>query len=84
MIWQDFVVSFANFLFSLALINQVFAGYKMKKNEISILTSSITTLGIYAMGIVFFSLGLIYSGTMALLNGTLWLLIFLQGIIYKK
>ena len=69
---------------SYALIPQVYQGFKVKKSLITIQTSLITTIAIYSMTIAFFSLGLYFSAIMDFIIGTLWLIIFIQGIIYRR
>jgi hypothetical protein len=84
MIWQDFIISVATILFSLSLIYQAFKGFKEKKGFLSIPTSSVTAIALYAISFVYFNLGLYVSAAVSIINGTLWLLLFVQRIIYKK
>ena len=84
MIWQDLVISIANILFSLSLVYQAFKGFKEKKGFLAIPTSSLTTVALYAIAFVYFNLELYISAIVSILNGTIWLLLFIQGIIYKK
>ena len=83
MIWQDIVISVITVLFSYALIPQISHGFKHKKKTITLQTSLITFVGLYAIGICFLTLGLYYSALMDFLAGTLWFIIFLQGILYR-
>lgn len=66
-----------------ALVPQVLHGFKIKKSLIKIQTSAITCLAVYAMAAAFFSLKLYFSAIMDFIIGTLWLILFLQNIIYK-
>lgn len=84
MIWQDIVIAVANVLFSYSLINQVWYGYKKKKGLITLVTSGLTSIGLYAVAIALITLELYISGAVSALSATLWLVLFVQRIIYKK
>jgi hypothetical protein len=84
MIWQDFVIAIANILMGYALIPQVFKGFKNKKAYIKFQTGLITSLALYILGITLFTLNLFFSGAIALFNATMWLILFIQSIIYKQ
>ena len=84
MIWQDIVLTVANLIFSLSLIPQVYEGYRKKKGFITIATSAPTFIGVYAMAISLYTLSLYFSSITAALTGTLWLILFIQRIIYNK
>lgn len=83
MIWQDLVITIANILFSYALIPQVYHGFKNKRTSITYQASFITFIGMFAMATAFFTLGLYFSFYMSLISGTLWLILFIQKLIYK-
>ena len=83
-IWQDLVVSIANFLFVISLINQVWYGYRRKKALISKATSVPTFIALYGMCIAFFTLSLFLSSAMIFLTATLWLILFIQSLMYKE
>ena len=83
MAWQDIVITVSIILMSYALVPQVIRGFKLRKNLISLQTSFITTISIYAVTVAFFSLGLYFSAVMDFVIATLWLVIFIQGIAYK-
>ena len=84
MIWQDLVITIANILFSYALIPQVIYGFKDHKPTVLIQTAFLTALGLYAVAIAFLTLNLIFSAVVSLLTGTLWALLLIQSIIYKR
>ena len=83
MMWQDILITISNILFSYALIPQVYHGFKNKKTAMILQTALLTTIGLYASCIAFFSLGLLFSGIITVINGTLWGLLLLQTLIYK-
>jgi hypothetical protein len=83
MVWQDWVISISIILMSYALVPQVIHGFKKKKSTIKLQTSVITTITLFAMAFAFFSLKLYFSAFMDVIIGLLWLLLFIQGIIYK-
>jgi hypothetical protein len=82
--WQDIVITIASIGFSVALIPQVISGFKTKRKTINFSTALITFIGIYAMAVSFLTLGLYFSATMNFISGTLWFLLFIQSIVYKK
>ncbi len=83
-IWQDIVITLANILLSISIINQVYLGFRTKKGYISSLTSSLTTVGLLAMFISFLTLKLYFSAIMMFINTLLWGTLFIQRLIYKK
>jgi len=84
MVWQDIIVAIASILFGYSLLYQVYKGYKEKKGFLSIQTSLLTSIGLYALAFVYFTLGLFISTSITTFNGTMWLLLFIQRIIYKR
>lgn len=82
--WQDIVITIANILFSISLIPQVFYGFKEKSGPIKFQTSVPTFVGLYVISIAFWSMALYFSGIISVLTATLWLLLFIQRIIYHK
>ena len=84
MIWQDIVITIANISFSYALITQIVKGFKEEKANISLQTGLLTALGLYMMVVAFFTLKLWFSSIISSFNGTLWLTLFLQSIVYEN
>ena len=84
MVWQDILISVANVLFSYSLIHQVYHGFKKKEGAMTLTASSLTTIGLYAFSFAFYTLGLYASTIISIFNGTLWLTLFIQRIIYQK
>jgi hypothetical protein len=84
MVWQDIAVALANVLFIYSLSYQVYQGFKEKKGFITLQTTSLTTLGLYMIVISYFALHLYLSTMVGLVTATLWLMLTIQRIIYKK
>lgn len=84
MVWQDIVIAFANLLFGYSLAFQVWKGFKDKKGYLALQTSFLTTIGLYALAFSFFTLNLLVSTIVATFNGTMWLILFIQGLLYKR
>jgi len=82
MTWQDIVISSANILFSYSLIFQAYHGFKKKKGFLTIQTSLLTTIGLYAITCAFFSLNLFFSAISSFFSGTLWFILFWQKVVY--
>ena len=83
MFWQDIVIAVANVLFNIALVPQVYHGFKKRKKTVVFHTSLLTVLALYAMAFSFFTLGLYFAFAMVTLTGTLWLVILIQGLVYR-
>jgi hypothetical protein len=82
--WQDVVISIVMVLFAYALIPQIIRGFKIKRKLVSVQTSLITCLGMYVLSYVYSTLNLNFSVIVSLITGTLWLILFIQSLIYKK
>lgn len=82
--WQDIVISTANILFSISLVNQVYYGFKEKNGPIKILTSVPTFIGLYAISFVYWTMELYTSAVISVIIGTLWLVLFIQRLMYEK
>lgn len=83
MVWQDLVIPFVNVLFIIALIPQIYHGFKMKKALITLQTSLITFSGLYILAVTFLTLKLYFSTIGTLVSATLWYVLLLQTIVYK-
>jgi len=81
--WQDYVFTIANIFFAYALIPQVLQGFKEKKGHINFQTGFLTTLGMYGVVVAYASLNLWFSTIIGTFNATMWLILFIQKIIYK-
>jgi len=84
MVWQDIVIAIANVLFGYSLLYQVYKGFKERKGFLAIQTSTLTAIGLYALAIAFFTLNLYISTIISIFNGTMWLILLIQSLIYKK
>ena len=82
--WQDNLITVVNLTMVYGMLMQVIKGFRDKKRHINFQTGLITFVGLYASAIAFFSLNLIFSGITIVISGTLWLILFIQTIIYKK
>lgn len=84
MSWQDIVITIANLIFTFSLGTQVWHGYRTKKGYVLLLSSGLTSLGLYAICVAFISLALYFSVVVSFINATLWLILFIQRIIYRN
>ncbi|HOW36977.1 MAG TPA: hypothetical protein PLK34_01895 [Candidatus Pacearchaeota archaeon] len=82
--WQDNLITIVNLTMVYGMLMQVVKGFKDKKRHINFQTGLITFIGLYATAIAFFSLNLIFSAVTVVISGTLWLILFIQTIVYKK
>lgn len=84
MVWQDVVIGFANILFGYSLAFQIYRGFKDKKGYLALRAAFLTATGLFAMTLAFFTLDLFISTIVSFFNGAMWLILFIQGVIYKK
>ena len=77
--WQDVVLSVSVLAFNFALVPSLIGEQKPR-----MATSLITALFMMLQVIVFFSLSLWYSFSMALINSLLWFLLLAQGYLQLK
>lgn len=84
MVWQDIVIAAANVLFGYSLAYQVYKGFKAKKGFLTVQASLLTTIGLYALAFSFLTLGLYISTLVSAFNGTMWLLLLVQRLIYGQ
>ncbi len=84
MVWQDIVMMIANSVFAISLIPQVYHGFKEKKGYIRVETSVPTFLGLCAVSFSLYTLHLFFSAASATISVALWLILFIQRIIYQK
>jgi len=84
MLWQDIVISIANLMFTYSLIHQVYHGFKKKKGFLTLTASGLTSLGLFALSIAFFTLSLYLSTIISVINALLWLVLFVQRLVFKE
>ena len=84
MIWQDSVITIVGIILSISLIPQVHHGFKEKTGPIKYQTSVPTFIGLYIISFAYITLSLYLSAASIFLTGTLWLILFIQRLIYEK
>ena len=84
MIWQDLLIAIANVIFSVSLVPQVYYGFKKKKGMITIATSMPTFIALYWIVVAFYTLELYLASVLSFVSGSLWFVLFLQRVVYKK
>ncbi len=83
MFWQDLVISGAGIVFTLALLPQVWQGFAKKEGVVNPWTSGPTFIALYAMTAAYLTLGLVLSTAVLSVSATLWLLLFVQWLLYR-
>jgi hypothetical protein len=68
----------------IALVPQVWEGFVKKKGFISPWTSAPTFIALYVMTIAYWTLGLFLSTIVLFVTGTLWLVLWVQRLLYKN
>lgn len=66
-----------------ALVPQVLKGFKSKKKSVLPLTAGLTSFGLFAMVVSFFSLGLHFSFVVTSICFILWGILFFQSIRFR-
>jgi len=82
MLWQDITITIVSVVFSIALLPQVYHGFKNKKGHITHATSVPTFVGLYVLCVVYLSLGLLLSTVVSFLTATMWLVLCVQRWLY--
>jgi len=83
MVWQDIVITLSIILMGYALVPQVYHGFVSKKMTVVFQTAFLTFVGMFVLTIVYFSLGLFFSGIISLFMTALWYILLLQNVLYK-
>lgn len=83
MIWQDIVLGVCYILLAYALVPEVINNHKKKKPSVTYQTSIITFVCLYVVTAIFLSLKLYFSALIDFFIATLWLILFLQRLVYK-
>lgn len=81
--WQDYVIACVSVLFGFILIPQLIDVWK-KGVVLNIFTAGLTTIGLYVLGITFFTLEMWISFGAEFFSGTVWLLLFALSFLNKK
>lgn len=82
MVWQDVVVALANVLFMVSLLHQVRYGFRLRKGTVTLTTSALTAVGLFAVAVAFFTLSLFWSAVATGAAGILWSVLFVQAVMF--
>jgi len=80
--WQDILITIVNIIFCVSLLPQVALGFRERKGVITHVTSIPTFIGCFAMAFAFFTMSLYLSAFTTFFVGFLWLLLFVQRMMY--
>lgn len=83
MIWQDLVIGGASVGFVIGIIEQIYEIIQSKNSSISLISSSIYSIGLYAMSFSMFNLGLTLSGMLTGINAIQWTIILILSYKYR-
>jgi len=81
--WQDYVISIVGFLFGFMLIPQLIDIIR-NHSILNLYSAGLTAVGLYVLGIVFFTLELWVSVAAEVFVGSVWLLVFIFSLINKN
>jgi hypothetical protein len=82
--WQDITIAIISIIFDIVLIPQIIFGFKSKRKTIACSTALVTFIGVYATTLIYFTLQLYLTTLTSLIGGTLWFILFIQSVKYKK
>ena len=74
--WQDYVIAIVSILFGFILIPQL-KDTLHGKTMLNLYTAGLTTIGLYILGVTFFTLNMMVSVVAEFFSGTIWLLLLL-------
>lgn len=80
---QDKIMFICLIMFVYSIIPLVWYGFKQKKSLVPRQTSIITFVGLYICAICMVSLRLYWASMANFISATLWLIVFVQGVIWK-
>jgi len=80
--WQDIVIAVVGISFGFMLIPQV--RDVLHGQSLNVYTAGLTTIGLYILGVTFFTMGYWISVTAELFSGTVWLFLFIYSVKNKK
>ena len=82
--WQDYVSGGAIIGFNIALLPQIYDGFKEKVSVIKIPTATITTTGMATLTVTNYTLDLFFASYMCGIGSILWGILLYQSIKYKN
>jgi len=81
--WQDYVIAIVSVLFGFILLPQLKDCWR-GKSTLNVYTACLTAIGLYVLGITFFTLGMWISFAAEFFSGTVWLLLFVFSVNNMK
>ena len=81
--WQDYAIAIVSVLFGFILLPQLKDTWR-GKTILNLYTASLTTIGLYILGITFYTLHMWVSFGAEFFSGTVWFLLFLFSFRNKK
>jgi uncharacterized protein with PQ loop repeat len=82
--WQDIGLAITAVLFNIALVPQIIYGAKAKRKTIATSTAALTSIGMCFITCIYFTLELYITTVVQLIGTSLWTILFLQSIKYRK
>jgi hypothetical protein len=81
--WQDYVIAIVSVLFGFILIPQL-KDVWVKGETLNLFTTSLTTIGIFIMGVTFYTLHMWVSMAAEFFSTIIWFLLFVLSVRNKK
>lgn len=84
MIWQDIILTIIIIAFAYCLIPQLFYAKRNKRVGISYQTLWITSMGLYITVPCYVTNNMLFGGITSFITASLWLILLLMKMRYKK
>lgn len=78
MLWQDLAITITNTIFTIALIPQIFYGFKNKKGLVAYSASIPTFTCLFFLSFIYSTLELYFATFMSATTGVCWFILFFQ------
>jgi hypothetical protein len=82
--WQDYVMASLSFVLSVAAYRQVVYGFCKKEQKVTKYTAVSTAACLVVYTVTYYTLGLMYAGTVGASTTIAWALIAWQAFYYKE
>lgn len=77
--WQDFVITFGQIIFSIALLPMIFS-----KDKPALVSSSVTGLVLLIYAVIYTTIQFWFGAAMTAVTGAIWLILAYQKYIIAK
>jgi len=80
--WQDIPLSLVSILFSVFLIPMIFDS--LRGRVVNMWSALATSIGLYSTSTIYLSLGLFFATATTAMSATVWLILLMLAVKYRK